>query len=80
MSLKADYPITAVCEVLRCSRSSVYYQSQDGDEADLKGAIERLAGEWVTYGYRRITKMLERDDWVVNHKRVRRIMGEMRLL
>jgi len=80
MSLKTDYPVTAVCEVLSCSRSSVYYQSQDGDEDDLKGAIDRLAGDWVTYGYRRITKMLERGGWVVNHKRVRRIMGEMGLL
>ena len=80
MSLKADYPVTALCDVLSCSRSSIYYSSQDDDEVDLRSAIERLAGEWVTYGYRRITKMLQREGWSVNHKRVRRVMGDMGLL
>lgn len=80
MSLKADYPVTALCDVLSCSRSSIYYPSQDDDEVDLRSAIERLAGEWVTYGYRRITKMLQREGWSVNHKRVRRVMGQMSLL
>jgi len=80
MSLKATYPVTLVCEVLSCSRSSIYYQGQGGDEVTLKQAIERLAGEWVTYGYRRITRMLQREGWSVNHKRVRRLMGEMNLL
>jgi putative transposase len=80
MTLQTDYPVTDVCRVLECARSSIYYQSQANNEADLRDAIEQLAGEWVTYGYRRITKMLQREGWAVNHKRVRRVMGEMGLL
>jgi len=80
MSLHDEYPVKAICEVLDCSRSSVYYQSQSQDEADLRAAIERLAGQWVTYGYRRITKMLQREGWTVNHKRVHCLMREMGLL
>ena len=77
MSLQGDYPVKMICDVLDCSRSSIYYHSQAGADGALRSAIERLAAEWVTYGYRRITKMLQREGWVVNHKRVQRLMGEM---
>lgn len=80
MTLRADYPVTELCAVLDCARSSLYYQSTKPEEAELRQAIERLATRWVTYGYRRITKMLQREGWQVNHKRVRRLMGDMGLL
>lgn len=35
--------------------------------------IEWLACEYGRYGYRRITALLRRDGWRVNHKRVERI-------
>jgi len=80
MSLQVDYPVKTICAVLGCSRSSLYYQPQAAEDGALRTAIARLAAEWVTYGYRRITRMLQREGWVVNHKRVRRLMGEMGLL
>ena len=80
MELRADYPVTDLCDVLNCARSSVYYQPKQSDDGELKVSIERLATQWVTYGYRRITKMLQREGWQVNHKRVCRLMGEMGLL
>jgi len=79
MSLQEDYPVKTICDVLDCPRSSIYYQSQASDDVALWAAIERLAAEWVTYGYRRITKMLQREGWQVNHKRVQRLMREMGL-
>jgi len=36
-------------------------------------AIVRLAERFGRYGYRRITALLHRDGWAVNHKRVERI-------
>ncbi len=36
-------------------------------------AIVRLASEYGRYGYRRITALLRREGWHVNHKRVERI-------
>ena len=80
MTLRPEYPMTDLCAVLDCARSSLYYQSQRTADTELEQAIERLATQWVTYGYRRITKMLQREGWQVNHKRVRRLMGEMGLL
>jgi len=80
LTLRADYPVSELCAVLDCARSSVYYQSTQAADRELRQVIERLATQWVTYGYRRITKMLQREGWQVNHKRVRRLMGEMGLL
>src|SRR5579875_1829743 len=38
--------------------------------------LELLAGEWPTYGYRRLTAQLAREGYLVNSKRVRRLMAE----
>jgi transposase InsO family protein len=72
--------VTLVCQVLDVSRSSYYYQPAKCDEKALQQAISDLAGRWPTYGYRRLTKELQRARWKVNHKRVARLMGEMGLL
>jgi transposase InsO family protein len=56
------------------SPSSYYYQPQPRDEASLRAHIEAIAGEWPTYGYRRITAQLAREDEPANHKRVQRVM------
>jgi len=76
--LAQDYPITVACEVLGCARSSYYHQATERpDEAELKAAIKAVAAEWPTYGYRRITAQLRRQDWLVNHKRIQRLMRLM---
>jgi len=77
--LSQDYRITVACDVVGCVRSSYYYQPNQRDEAEIKAAIEAVAAEWPTYGYRRVTAQLRRQEWVVNHKRVRRLMREMDL-
>ena len=43
------------------------------DEAALTADIMALATRYGRYGYRRITAMLHRTGWMVNHKRVERI-------
>lgn len=79
MKLAKTYPIRLVCRLLGVPRSSIYYASQPAsfDEAMLKTALLDLAGEWPTYGYRRLTAMMRRFDWPVNAKRVRRWMNEL---
>jgi transposase InsO family protein len=81
MKLAETYPIRLVCRLLGVSRSSVYYvaQAMPDDEAMLKTALLDLAGEWPTYGYRRLTAMMRRLGWRVNSKRVRRWMEELNL-
>ena len=43
-------------------------------DVSLRNAIERIVLEFPGYGYRRVTKTLQRDGWTVNHKRVLRVM------
>jgi len=74
-----DYPVTLLCQVLQVPRSSYYYRPAERDEQPLKEAISELAAQWPTYGYRRITAELQAAEWVVNHKRVARLMDEMDL-
>ena len=79
MKLAKTYPIRLVCRLLGVPRSSVYYAAPAvaADEAMLKTALLDLAGEWPTYGYRRLTAMMRRLGWPVNGKRVRRWMDEL---
>ena len=39
--------------------------------------MRQMAGQWPTYGYRRIDQQLRRENCVVNHKRLRRLMHQM---
>lgn len=77
--LSGEYPKSVICSVLDCVRSSYYYQAKEPEETELKAAIEAVAAEWPTYGCRRVTEQLRRQGWVVNHKRVGRLMREMGL-
>ena len=79
MKLIGAYPVRVLCQLLNVPRSSVYYRAPEVPDADamFKAALLDLAGEWPTYGYRRLTAMMRRLDWPVNAKRVRRWMNEL---
>lgn len=68
------YPIKTLCEVLGLPRSSAYYQPRPPEDRLLREALIELAGQWPTYGYRRLTAMLKRQGRAVNTKHVRRLM------
>jgi transposase InsO family protein len=77
--LTEEYPVRVVCRTLDYAPSSYYYRGQGRDEGGLRTALLRLAGEWPTYGRPRLTAMLRREGWVVNPKRIGRLMREMGL-
>jgi putative transposase len=74
MTLAVEYPISLVCQALDLARSSYYYRTPSAEDPALTEALLRLAEEWPTYGYRRLTAQLRREGWEVNSKRVRRLM------
>jgi transposase InsO family protein len=79
--LAESYPVQLACQVLACARSSYYHPTQAGDEPELKATLLQVAGQWPTYGYRRLQKQLDRDTGqVVNHKKMRRLMRELGLV
>jgi transposase InsO family protein len=78
--LANDYSVSLQCDLLGCPRSSYYYQTKQQDEKEVKSVIQDVVAEWPTYGYRRVTKQLQRQGWEVNKKRVHRLMRKMGLL
>jgi putative transposase len=58
-------------------RSALYHHPRLCEARPVRDALRELAGEWPTYGYRRLTIMLQRRGHPVNAKRVRRLMHEL---
>ena len=83
VQLGVEYPLSVVCQTLDLARSSVYARQHaevSQADVDLRTQIERIAGQWPTYGYRRMTAQLRREGvGAINGKRVRRLMGELGL-
>lgn len=62
------------CEVLNQSRSTQRRKKHvPSDEPRLLKRIVELASDYGRYGYRRVTALLHREGWRVNHKRVERL-------
>ncbi len=77
--MASDYPVKMVCETLGVARSSYYHTAAPRDDAQLRQVLQKLAGQWPTYGYRRMTVELQRAGWTVNTKRVARMMAALGL-
>jgi len=86
-AMRAEVPALSVrqaCALAGAGRTW-YYTRPRADEVtardtDLRDAIERIVLAFPGYGYRRVTKTLQRAGVVVNHKRVLRVMQEDSLL
>ena len=73
-----------MCQLGQVSRASFYrslrVQPEEDSDLELRDAIQRVAMEFPSYGWPRMTRELVRCGWVVNHKRVYRLMREDNLL
>jgi transposase-like protein len=80
--------ICEACKLHGASRSGYYKwkkrlepaPSTTGVGIDLKDLIQKIVLKFPEYGYRRVTTELKNRGYVVNHKRVLRIMREDNLL
>lgn len=79
-----DLSIRQLCVAVGASRSWWYTRPSTNEiaerDTDLRDAIERIVLAFPGYGYRRVTKALQRDGWEINHKRVLRVMRDEALL
>jgi putative transposase len=73
--------IVAQCQLLKVSRSTLYYQPApvDADDLAVMRQMDEIYLERPFYGSRRMAVELERRGFVVNRKRVRRLMRLMGL-
>ena len=73
-----------LCRLAGVSRAGYYRAWQASaprqEETGVRDALQRLALGHPHYGYRRLGIELWRDGWLVNHKRVLRLMREDNLL
>ncbi len=78
----SDLSVAARCRVLEWPRATYYRVQHAAAEADteLRSLVQRVALEWPSYGYRRITAELRRRGHAVNRKHVLRLMREDNLL
>jgi putative transposase len=84
MSLATLIPLGQLCRLAQVSRAG-YYRWCSAPAAvdrdlDLRDEIQRIALEFPSYGWPRITAELKRRGWEANHKRVYRLMREDNLL
>jgi len=61
------------CQTLGVARSTARYESVAPDDDALTQALAGLRVEFTTWGYRKLTGVLNERGWHVNHKRVYRI-------
>jgi putative transposase len=73
-----------MCALAKVSRAGFYRHPPGPPKADrdmaLRDALQRIALEFPSYGWPRMTVELKRRGWAVNHKRVYRLMREDNLL
>ena len=76
--------VVRMCRLAQLSRASFYRHGEeiatDQEETELRDAIQREYVARRPNGYRPITRVLKREGWIVNGKRVRRLMREDNLL
>jgi len=82
--LQGSLSIERMCVLTGVSRAT-YYRHWRGaapraEETALRDVLQRLAVAHRHYGYRRLTELVRRDGWAVNHKRVLRLMRTDNLL
>lgn len=79
-SLRSQFGVGLLCDLLEMNRSSFYYDAVEEFDDGVRGAIVSIAEEFPAYGYRMIHGELKRRLFTVNAKRVRRLMHEENLV
>ena len=76
--------VERMCELAKVSRAGFYRfvprPAGPDPDLELRDALQRVALEFPSYGWPRMTAELQRRGWAVNHKRVYRLMRQDNLL
>ena len=76
--------MNALCQMTGLNRAGFYRwrvpRQATPVAMEMRDQMQKIALEWPAYGYRRITREMQRRGLAVNHKRVLRMMHEDNLL
>lgn len=75
--LKQDYPIQAICQALELPVSSAYYVSSKRDDTELLAAAEAVLLRFPFYGYRKLSKALQRRGFAIGEQVARRLLRQL---
>jgi putative transposase len=75
-SLRGQYPVNGLCEMVNLERSTYYYQPTEKDDLSWLVLIKDVIRKHPTWGYRMIAGQLRYDGYQVNEKRIYRVMRE----
>ncbi len=75
-SKQYDVSERRACRAMKFPRSTVRYKRQRPDDEKLRGRLRAIAMQRRRFGSPRLTVMLRREGFKVNHKRVERIYAE----
>jgi putative transposase len=64
------------CMTVELRQNTFRYKDTRRDDRPVRARIKEIAGTRIRYGEERIYKLLKREGWSDNHKRVRRIYRE----
>lgn len=78
------YSVRKLCRLFRVNRAWYYERQarttkQNEAETRLKEFVEKLLSDFSGYGYRRVTAALHKAGYLINHKKVRRLLKEWSL-
>lgn len=76
-----EISLSRQCTLIGLSRSSLYYQNRPMPEADLRlmNRIDEIFTDNPDFGSRQIRNTFRRQNWVVNRKKIQRLMRIMGL-
>ena len=81
LNTKLKISLNKQCRLLQINKSSLYYEAikpfSTDNEIKLLNAIDNLYEEFPSYGYRRMTKQLQRDGYNVGKKLIKKAMKYM---
>jgi transposase InsO family protein len=66
-----------LCQLLEIPKSTYYYGGNKVDETTLKRELLRVAGQWPTYGARRLSAQMSREGFKIGRMHTARLMEEM---
>ena len=80
----SEFPLDILLKIIKLARSTYYYHlkqlNQEDKNQDVKSEIQTIYTEHKgNDGYRRITLELRNRGFIVNHKKVQRLMKIMGL-
>jgi putative transposase len=85
MPMQGSLSVERMCRVAAASRATFYRWLEPSppveEEVEVREAIQAVVlAHRRRYGYRRVTRELRSRGWLVNHKRMARLMSQDNLL